>query len=194
MGLKKHDWGQLELEWLTFEGSLKAFMISKNIKNEADFYRHAKKRNWASKKASVREQSTKKLQEKLATQISNQEIDRWKEHRQIFRAAKAQGYALIKKTLNDQGQVVEPMSASELKSLIEAFKSLAQAESFIDGGPSERVDNRNVNIHVQVLESLKERDDKYGVRNDSEHQEPIVEDPKPLPDSRQETEPPQAEV
>jgi len=146
---KKHDWGLLKIEWLQSTESLNQFRARKGIAH-CWFYRKVQQGKWREAKDRIQENSMRTLEKTAARAIS----DKWKDYRKIWTGAKAQAFSILRKTFDNEGHVTRPLSTAELAQLVKAMFQVLQGESFISGGPTERVENRN--LHLDVVNLIQE--------------------------------------
>lgn len=64
---------------------------------------------------------------------------------------------LFKGTMDEEGNVIKGLSAEEVKDIVHTIGKLAENESFMTGGPTGRIETRNMHLDmVDFLESLEE--------------------------------------
>jgi len=148
--MSKYDWEALKAEWLQSNESLNQFRIRKKIGNAKSFYHHTNVDQWTDLKKKIATQVTKKIVDK---QVKQNVID-WSKYEKAQDGIMAQIYALINKTTKD-GKVDKAMPARDVAQLSQALNNLSKNKSFMNGGPTERIDQRT--LHADLTDDLNKR-------------------------------------
>lgn len=145
------DWPALKMEWLASNESLNAFRVRKDIRNIGDFYQRVEADSWVDAKEEIRSRAAARVENSLVKDTAK----RWGDYRKLFEASKAQVAQIFNSTVKD-GKIVRPMTPLELAQLVGAVDRMLKAESFMDGGPSERIETRNINLDmVDLIEKIE---------------------------------------
>lgn len=141
--MPRYDWDELRTEWLSGNESLETFRKRKGLSTR-HFWQTTKKQGWLE----ARQDVSKRVVKKVEASIINNRVDRWNKCLRLLDALHAQAYAIVKQTINEKGSIVNPMTPQEQKAQADAIKTLIQVESLITGGPTERIESKNLNINV----------------------------------------------
>lgn len=137
----KYDWNALKIEWLQTNESPFAFQRRKGIKNDTKFYKHVNEDGWWEARDEINKRAVEIAQDKLVKITAK----KWGDYKQLFNAGKSQAAKILSDTVKD-GKMVRTLTTLELSQLVGAVDKMLKAESFMEGGPTERVETANFHM------------------------------------------------
>lgn len=126
----RHDWPGLKAKFMAWEGTAKSFAKANKITAAADFYRRIKSERWQEERAEVAQKALLIAKEGISYSMAA----RWIRYRELIDRCLTQ----VEKVANTKKKVT-PQQLAALGTAIDKF---IKADSFLHGGPTERVDDR----------------------------------------------------
>lgn len=150
-----HAW---ESEFISCELTIRRFGINKGLVDSSlgTLYNYAKNNNWLEK----REKYFAKAKEKFMEKAPSITADKWMEQRRLVSDLHKQ---LVRATKKLDGEEDKEVIARIAKQIADTVDSLVKTESFMSGGPTDRTESKNLNLHASITDALKARDEKYGI-------------------------------
>lgn len=155
---KKYPYKTWELEFITSGLNLNAFGKSKGMDNDTvqSMYRHAKKNGWEEKRDAYFAKAREIIMAKGPVELA----DKWLE----YRGALSDVRGIVRRAIKETGKAVESNNPKVLLGLIGTMKEaadtldkLAKLDSFMDGGPTERTENKSLNVSLTAIVDKIER-------------------------------------
>ena len=141
---RNHNWDALKAEWLQTDLSLNQFRIGKDIA-KAVFYPHVEKGKWTETKRKNAERTLNKIN----TKVVNAQADKWEDYRELYKDVKKQLKRIVGKFGEDEDKTIP---IRDLKDIAETLGKLTSGLSFLDGGPTARIETRN--LHGDIVRIL----------------------------------------
>lgn len=147
--MKRIDWDGLKVEWLAGSETLNAFRLRKKISSTGHFYRVVEENGWEAARERIRKTAAQRTEGRLVTET----VKNWDQYRRLMADCRARAEKILKRTQKGD----EDLTPLELQQLVASIEKLLKSESFLDGGPSERVENpaTATPTHAQVVELLR---------------------------------------
>lgn len=136
---------------MVFPGSLRAFSRKKGIDIKA-LYRKSKPNGWLGARVRIRELAMAKVQDNAVDKLAAV----WEVYIAFWDEVKTQAQSILTKNKGKR-------SSMELERLTRAIDTALKGERLVRGEVTERTENKNVNVFVDLVQAIKERDAKYGV-------------------------------
>lgn len=150
-----YEW---EPDFVSCELSIREFGHSKGLTETrlGGLYTHVRENKWLEKRERYFQKAREKFMDKAPETLAN----KWVEQRRLVSDLHKQ-LARASKKLKDEED--KEAIAEIVKKIADSLDTLVKTESFMDGGPTERTENKNLNLHVEISAALKERDAKFGI-------------------------------
>jgi len=140
-----------------------AFAKEKGIPSFPLLYQHVKRDGWIGKRAAI---ITKSLQE-ADRRVANKLADKWEKYSKTNNLGLKHVHdKLLAATNPETGDIAKHFTFADIKLMADAIGQLIKNESFMMGGPTERVEARSVNIHAEVVGAIEREGDVYDVDPD----------------------------
>lgn len=146
---KTYDWPAMKAEWISSNETLNQFRIRKGMSAEW-FYKVVRKQKWVEEKNKIKYKAIENYQEKAV----QDQVDKWEKYRGIQSKLLKCVESVLDSVMDENGEVKGDLPPEEIRRLSAAFKELTQNQSFMDGGPTERVESKNA--HLILVQAIKE--------------------------------------
>jgi hypothetical protein len=157
---KHHPYREWEIEFISSDKSINEFALTHGFdeNNVKAFYRYVKINKWEERRKAFFD----KAYEKFMAKAPDAMADNWLEYRGAVSRVYRQ---IMRKVEAAETAAVKSVPIRDLREIAETLSTLTKTKSFIDGGPTERKENKNlnVNLHATITEALKARDKKFGL-------------------------------
>jgi hypothetical protein len=145
---KKPNWPALRAEWLSGNESLTAFKMRHGITHSARWM--SETAEWKQAKAAI----VSNAEAQTGDAITKQLVKRWGVYRELLDDCLTQAKTLSKK---------KKPTPAQLSQLSTAIEKLLKSDSFLHGGPTERVENKGDqpvthSMMVALLKALEAKD------------------------------------
>lgn len=140
----------LEIKFLKSEVSLNKFYEQEKPCDKVLFYKIASENKWMDK----RKELWAKAKAKVMDQLPDKIVERF-----------LRLNAVLDKVINRlEGNITEGKQKNyELKIAAETVSEISKTLSFLNGGPTERTENKSLNLHAHIVNEIQERDKKLNV-------------------------------
>ena len=154
----KFPYREWELDFISCDLNYVQFGELKGMAREEIFAlnAYAKKHNWLEK----RERFFEKARERFMAKAPDVVADKWVEQRGLVSSLYRHLKRSSEKLIQEEDPAIMARIAKDIASTID---TLVKTESFMGGGPTERVENKNLNLHGQFMDAVRERDKQRGI-------------------------------
>lgn len=135
------NWDALKAEWLQGDESLNKFRIRYRLA-PAHFYQKVDEYGWEKSREIINKKAIAKIENTQAGLLARE----WKQEIDLLNAAKSE----VVRALNKSRDSGKTLNYQELSNLFTALDKAVKTKSFINGGPTERIESRN--IHVAIVD------------------------------------------
>jgi len=142
---KRLDPEQVFLEWVVSNKNFKQFAAEKKISN-VTLWRWAKKNNWEQRRNDIISEGRESALEVTSDVVKEKFIRHIKANEDLL--------DLVEKKIAHEG---EDLDVDEIGKLASALDKITKNKSFMTGGPTERIDNRSVSLHADIVHIVEER-------------------------------------
>lgn len=152
VGRPVRDWEALKSEWLQSKETMNKFRMRHGI-DQALFYRTTKRLGWKKEKQKL----DKNALQKITNRLVNERVKDWTQYRSAQNGLMESVQDIIQRTRNASGKITRSMKTSDVRQLASALKDLTQNQSFMDGGPTERSESKNLHMEmVRIVQEIKD--------------------------------------
>lgn len=110
-----------------------------------------------------RKQYRANVNKKIIDQLPQVMADKWSKQRESVLLAHEGLLATLKKYQDQKTGKMRPIPPHQVRIIIDAVESAVKTISFMDGGPTERTEGKSLNIYVDLMDAIRERNAKHNV-------------------------------
>lgn len=148
---RRVDWDSLTGEFLAFDGSVAKFRIHKKISDKSQFYKFARDNKWKEQKREIAHKAVELSKEGITKSMAA----RWVRYRELIDRCLVQ----LEKVAGNK----KP-TANQMAQLGNALDKFIKADSFLHGGPTERVEDKRSVTHadlVEIIHAVQAKDPRF---------------------------------
>lgn len=142
---KGYDWDALFVDFAAGNLTVQQFGKSRGM-SEINTYAQARRYRWRERRKELNARAYQKALDKIGDRKA---INFAKHHKANNRLLK-----FLQRRLKDAGD--KGMDAAEIKTLSDALEKIMKNKSFMEGGPTDRIESKSLNLHIDIVK-LNER-------------------------------------
>ena len=149
---KSIDWPRLKIEWLNSDETLNQFRLRHKFP-ESYFYQTVKKVGWENAKTKI----LQRAEQKVANGLVKSTAKDWSQYHKVQNNLIKVIASVLEGVMDEHGEVRGDLPPEEIKRIASAFKDATVNKSFLEGGPTERVEQKS--LHYEIVQMIKEAEE-----------------------------------
>lgn len=137
------------MEWLNSDETLNQFKERHSI-GDGHFYMMIKRHHWEKAKEKI----FRKAEEKVTNGLVKSTAKDWSQYHKVQNNLIKVIASVLEGVMDEHGEVRGDLPPEEIKRISSAFKDATANKSFLEGGPTERIEQKS--LHYEIVQMIKE--------------------------------------
>ena len=159
----EHNWPGVFKDWLSYNGQIKKFCLSKDI-HPGTLQRRGGRTLWIQLREAVRKEGLAHAIEKMP--------EVWSKKYELQARAVCEGTELVRKMFQNLDNIIQTgkkkdkeFIENKLKTVAEALSLLNDTNIQLNNDGVQKIEAKSLNLHGTMMEAMKTRDQQYGIKD-----------------------------